>query len=287
MLLFFSITPVVASDKDVSKASPPAVDLSQLVGAPIPKNIKEIRLEKIDNSMGIVGLMLSTYPTRQGDPGILSVDESGEKSFLATNQQIVSRTGKTLTIKRPDAEPFRFRNWERPEGHDREGDSERFSYAGPLGGSGYQKVDAYYMHDAPGSFLVNPDNGDALYVQSGEDMVSVSRDYKRLMVMNNGMNPPFGILVAGLRQQGHGIELQCQASRDKERKPKIIPFFSGWHVEPYVGFDVVLLVQQLGFESDTRYEAVPVKFNHKDSKWHVSVPEPQRFVKSTGLTCWQ
>jgi hypothetical protein len=261
--------------------------LSELVGAPIPKSRKAIRFGKIDNSTGAVGLALSSYSMRRGDPGILSYDESSEKSLLAANRQFVSRNGKSLTIKRRNGEPFRFRNWEKPEGLDHDGDSASFLYAGPLGGSGYQKVDAYFMHDAPGSFLLNPENGDVLFVQTGDDMVSISRDYKRLMEMNNGSNPHFGIVVAGLREQGHVIELRCQAGRDGNRNPKIIPFFTGWHVEPYVGFYIVLFVQQLGSGSDTRYEAVPIQFSHKNSAWHVLVPEPQWFEQSTGLSCWQ
>jgi len=279
--------PIDAAQTASVQLSPYAVDLSELVRSPVPQAIKRIQFETIDNKMGSVELMLGAYPRRAGDPDILSGNKQNEASLLAANRQVAVRTGDTLTIRRKNDKNFVFRSWSKPGGVDHEGDGETFVYGGSLGNSGYQMVDAAYIHDSPGTFLLGPGGGDALFVQSGSDRVSVSKDKERLMVMTEGSYPAFGMMVVGLTPNGHRLEMRCQGSRDKLNSPKIIPFFTGWHVSPFIGFDVVLLVQQLGPEVNTRYEAIPVRFSAQNLEWHISVPEPLRFARSANLACWQ
>ena len=286
-LLSLAVCTPMYAVKTGAQVSPQAVDLYKLVRSPVPPVIKRIQFRTIDDKTGVVRLMLGAYPRRAGDPDILSGNNQNETSYLTANGQVVIRTGDTLTIRRKNEKNFVFRNWAKPGGVDHEGDGETFVYGGPLGNSGYQIVNVSYMHDSPGTFLLSPGGEDALYVQSGSDRVSVSKDKERLMVITEEPYPVFGILVMGLASNGHRLELRCQGSRDRVNRPKIISFFTGWHVPPFIGFDVVLLVQQLGGENSTRYEAIPVRFSAQNLEWQISVPEPQRFIQSTNITCWQ
>jgi len=277
---------VSAGELPSAESSPKAVNLSRLLDAPIPSNVRPIAFEQIDNSMGAIGLMLSAHPRGFGDPEVLSVGGKNDKALISANRQIVSRLGKALVIQRENGNSIRFLDWSTAGGSDHEGDSESFLYAGALGNSGYLKVDAFYGHDAPGSFLINPKSGATLFVHSGSDLVSVSKNHRTLMTMNSGLNPPFGILVVSLNEAGYDITVRCQGSGDRRTSPKIIPFFTGWHVDPFIGFDLTLMIQQLDSGTTPRYEAIPVRFSQKDSTWHVSVPEPQRFAQASRLACW-
>lgn len=284
MYWLFNTTVVSAIESASAQCSPKATDLSELLTAHISSKAKPIPFEKIDNSTGVIGLMLSTYPRRPGDAEILSVGKKKDNPSMSASRHIVSREGKALVIQRKDGKPpFRFLDWATQNGpNDDAGDSESFMYAGPLGTSGYLKVDLFYGRDAPGFFLVNPKNGDVL-LHSMSDTTSLSKDEKTLVVMNNGLNPPFSILIAALNKNGHSVDLRCQSAGNKA----IIPFFTGWHGDPHVGFDLVLFVQLSDSAPSPRYEAIPVRFSKKDSGWHVFVPDPQSFANSSALTCWQ
>jgi hypothetical protein len=284
-------TTVIAIESTSAQSSPEADIFYKQFRAPISSKAKPISFEKIDNRTGQIGLMLSArYPLRHGDADILSAGEKKDNPSISSSH-IVSRKGKSLVIQREDGKPpFQFLDWTKTVGAGQEGDSESFVYAGSLGNSGYLKVDVFYGHDSPGSFLINPKNGDALLIHTGGDLASLSKDEKTLMIMNHGLNPSFSILVATLNQSGHNITLRCRedvGDRGFRIRPKIIPFFTGWHIKPYVGFDLFLIVQESDNNSVPRYEAIPVQFSEINSKWHVFVPDPQRFVQSTALKCWE
>jgi len=286
VIYLFSIAiEVGANEIFLPKSSPEAVNLSRLYATPIPSNARQLVFEQIDNRAGAIHVMLSAYPRRNEDPGMFSDGSGIEKMLIAANSKVVSRSGNTLVIQREQGEAFRFINSSTAGRPDFESDGNSFVYDGVLGNSGYLKVDAFYGSDAPSSFLINPKNGASLYIE-GSDLVSVSKDSKRLMIMNNGVNPPFGILMVSLNEAGYEVVVQCKDIRYKRTGSKIIPFFTGWHINPYVGFDVVLLIQQMDSGAIPRYEALPVQFSLKNSTWQVAVPDPQRFTQSSVLACW-
>lgn len=270
------------------EASPPAIDLSALLNAPARVKSGSVAIDKLDDSTGAAGLMLgSLRGQNREDPDVVRWTNGSDQAQIAASPLLASRVGKTLLIKRRGAEPWRFVDWSRAPRPDADGDGETFRYAGPLGNSGYYKVDGFYEHDAPHVFLLNPESGAVLSVHTGDDHVLFSNSRNQLIVMNSGLNPPFGVVVAGLNAQGHEIELHCQAGMIRNRNARIIPYFAGWHKARSIGFDLVLLVQQPEAGAPARYEAVPVRFSQQHSRWRVQVPEPERFRANTGLACTQ
>jgi hypothetical protein len=284
LLSLILATPIHGADEEaLSLESPVVINLSRLLKASSQLKTRTIPFEKIDDTTGVIELTLSRTPRRLGDPEIVSPGKknANEEALIALNHDVVSRTEKTLTISTKTGSPFKFRDW-RHVHKDADDDSQAFTYSGVIANSGLHKVDVDYQHDGPGSFLINPTSGKILYVHTSSDLTSISRNGQRILVMNNGLNPPFGIIVSALAKDGHGIELQCVGAAD--RKPKITPFFLGWYPDPHVGFDLLLKVQN---EGSGIYEAVPVGFIQKSDGWHVSVPDPQRFVQFAKLACRQ
>lgn len=267
--------------------SPKAEDLSRVLIATTRSTTKKLTFETLDNSMDVMDRILSSYARRLGDPDVLSAGGRADKAQISANRKLVSRKGNLLVIGRPKGKQFQFRDGPAPGGYRREGTRDTFAYAGPLGTSGYHKVDAFSEHNARGFYLLNPENSAALFVHSESDLVSISTDQKNLMVMNHGLTSPFSLLVAVFDEHGVKIDLHCQSHVDGGIRQRIIPFFKGWHRTSKAGFDVVLLVQKLDDDPTPRFEAIPVRFNLKDSEWHVFVPDPQRFTRSTKVTCWQ
>lgn len=279
----FAISTLVysAEEHTLSIDDPSVINLSKFVGQRI--KIRPITLEKIDDSMGAIGLMLADQPRRWGDPEIVSPKkENDDKILVSRYRETVSRLGKTLTIVRQNGSPLKFRDWFEAASKTREGDGASFRYAGILPKSNFHQIDVHYEHDSPGSFFVSAGSGKIMYAHTGSDLVSISKNGQKLLVMNDGLNPPFGIIVSALAEDGHGVELACSGPANK--KPRIIPFFKGWHIDPYTGFNVVLLVET---DEQGTYEAIPVRFSKKNSEWHVYAPNPQRFVQLVSLSCWQ
>jgi hypothetical protein len=200
---------------------------------------------------------------------------------MAGRRGSVSRNGKILTIASRAGGPFRFRDWAKPATGEVEGDEESFIYAGMLRGVGYHKVDVHFGHDSPGSFLAHPRSGKVLFVHTEDDLATLSQDRRHLLVLNNGLNPPFGLVLAALRKNGPAVQLHCLT----EGAQRVIPSFRGWHASPAVGFDLVLVVRQ-PVEAES-YEAMPMRFIYLNNEWRALVLDAERLQQSTGLNCWQ
>lgn len=282
-LLAFCSTALGANEKGLSSASPRVLNLSKLLTVPPHPKAKNIVLEALDNSTGKIPLILKHSRAPQDDQTVLSVRMADEKSLILMHRDTVNRMNKVLSIKGQNNDALKFIDWSRAETNHQDGDGETFRYAGMLANIGYHKIDVSYLHDSPGSFLVSPKTNSILYVHS-DDLASIPTNSPLLMIMNNGLNPPFGIGIINLQKAEEHMKLHCQGRGD--RKPEIIPFFKGWHVAPSIGFDVVLLVEMTDAGSG-RYEAIPIQFTQDNRQWHVFVPEPQRFTKITGISCWQ
>lgn len=276
-----------AAQPALPSLSPNAEDLSKALISTHRPAKKKVTFEALDNSMDATDRILSAYARRAGDADVLTVGGKSDKALLAAHRNIAQRKGSVLLVGRPHKTVFQFRDGYPRGGNKTEGIGSSFVYAGPLGTSGYHKVDAFSRHEPPGAYLVNPENGVALYVRPESDLVSISADQKMLAVMNNGPASPFSILIALFDPRGYSIHLQCQSHIDGGVRQRIIPFFKGWQRNAQGGFDLVLLVQRLDDELTPRFEAVPVRFSFRDAEWHVYVNDPPRFTRSTRLTCWQ
>ena len=257
--------------------SPKAEDLSRALISTTRPTTRKIVFEALDNSMDVIDRILSASSKRVGDPEVLSVGAAKDSALILANRKRVSRKGNLLQLSSLKGKPLQFRD----------GIGEAFIYAGPIGISGYHKVDVFNGYDAKGFYLVNPEKATALFMRTKPDLTTLAPDQKLLALMSNGLSSPFSILAATLKDGVYGIDLQCQSHLDGGVRQRIIPFFKGWHGNAGEGFDIVLLVQRLDDDPTPRFEAMPVRFSLKDSEWHVFVPDPQRFMRMAKVTCWQ
>lgn len=245
--------------------------------------IRPVSIETVTRQTGSVAPVLEKAEVRRGDPGVLAAGASKKEEArrIAGRRGSVSRNGRVLTIASRAGAPFMFRDWAKPATNEADGDEESFIYAGMLRGIGYHKVDVHFGHDSPGAFLAHPRSGKLLFVHAEDDLASLSQDQRRLLVVNNGLNPPFGLIVASLRRDGPAVQLHCLA----ESGQRVIPSFRGWHASPAVGFDLVLVVRQPG---DAQiYEAMPMRFIYLNNEWRALVLDAERLQQSAGMNCWQ
>lgn len=244
---------------------------------------RPVSIETVNKQTGSVAPVLEKAEVRRGDPGVLSAGASKKEEArrISGRRGSVSRNGRILTIASRDGAPFMFRDWVKPATSEADGDEESFIYAGMLKGIGYHKVDVHFGHDAPGSFLIHPRSGRLLFVHAEDDLASLSQNQRHLLVVNNGLNPPFGLIVASLRRNGPAVQLHCLA----EGGQRVIPSFRGWHASPAIGFDIVLVVRQPG--DPEIYEAMPMRFIYLNNEWRALVLDAERLQQATGMNCRQ
>lgn len=277
--------PAFAAEDTLSFDSKRVLDLSGALAQGAKRKLvaRPVDIDSANPQTGSVAPVLDRPEVRRGDPDVLTVvaGKSGEAQRIKARRGAVSRKGPLLTIGSRVGEPFRFRDWAQAATKDADGDEESFVYAGMLKGAGYHKVDVHFGHDSPGTFLVHPRSGKLLFVHAEDDLASLSRERNRLFVMSNGLNPPFGFLVAALRKDGPAVGLHCLA----EKEGRVVPSFRGWHASPAVGFDLVLVIRQAG--DAEAYEALPMRFLYLNNEWRALVPDAERLLQATGLNCWQ
>jgi len=244
---------------------------------------RPVDIDTASKQTGSVAAVFERPEVRRGDPDAMgaAAQKAGEARRIAARRGAVSRKGALLTVESRKGEAFRFRDWTKAATQEADGDEESFVYAGMLKGTGYHKVDIHFGHDSPGTFLVHPRSGKLLFVHSEDDLASLSEDRTRLFVMNSGLNPPFGFLLATLRDDGPAVRLHCMA----EGARRIVPTFRGWHASPAVGFDLALIVRKEGEQEI--FEALPLRFLYLNNEWRALVPDADRLLEATGLNCWQ
>ena len=183
----------------------------------------------------------------RSDPKVVGISDmyapKSEPARIDADKAAVSRDGQTLTVKPESGPPVVFKDWSVPADDQTEGDARHFMYLGKTAHNGFYRVEALYAHDSPGSFFVNPKNGKTLYAHNGVDTVAPSPDGKRMLVLNDGLNPPFGLVVAGVGHDEPAVELLCRCNATPQ-SGQIAPFFKGWHMSFYAGFDLVLIMEQ-------------------------------------------
>jgi len=196
-----------------------------------------------------------------------------ERQLLAAAADMVKRDGKRLVIKPTGAVPLVFVDWTQPTTPTGDGDSETHWYLGRLSGSGYQRVEVQFGHDAPGSFLVDPQSGKAAFVHNGSDVVALAPDGTRLLTFNAD-NSPFSLRVAALESGGARLELQCAAASDTSTAQ-----FKGW--QDAGTFDLVL--RPAGIRGQ---QAEAVRMTRRGGNWTAATADPQRLT-AAGFTCEQ
>jgi hypothetical protein len=272
-------------DKGLRFDSPGVLDLaerSQTVAHGIPVAVAQLAAS--DDAR------IFAAPVISEDPPLLrfSDDEYGcappsrrcslehEGKLIALDRAAVRRDGKRLTITPAGGAADVFVDWNQAATKNAEGDDETHWYLGRLPGSGYQRVEVRFGHDAPGNFLVNPQNGKVAFVHNGADLVAPSPDGK-LLVTFNSLNPPLSIRVGALGADGPRLALQCAAP---EGKTRLAPVFKGWH-----GANELDLVIEIG-EQGKAMPRLAISLAQRDGAWQLGAGDLQR-LESTGLACLQ
>ena len=285
LILLVAGAPGFAADDYLSFDSKRVIDLSGALTerSRLKFTKRPVSIETVNRQTGSVASVLEKTEVRRGDPGVMvaGASKKDEARRIAGRRGSVSRNGKILTIASRAGAPFLFRDWVKAATREADGDEETFIYAGMLKGIGYHKVDVHFGHDSPGTFLVHPRSGKALFVHAEDDLAALSQDQRRLLVINNGLNPPFGLVLASLRPDGPAVRLHCLS----EGGQRVIPAFRGWHASPAIGFDLVLVVRQPG-EQEV-YEAMPMRFIYLNNEWRALVLDAERLQQVTRLNCWQ
>lgn len=209
-----------------------------------------------------------------------------ERKKIARDKN-VRRSGKLLTIKPVSAPPIIFKNWSDLGNDQHEGDGESFLYMGKIPHNGFYRVDAYYTVGWPDSYFINPRNGQILYADISTDTVSFSPDGKRILVMRDSLNHPFGFLVANISNDTTTIELFCRCQNNPNIRNVIHSGLNGWHDPEYVGFDLLITVQQDSSNKLSPFILIPVRLSLQGDGWHLAAPDPLELKQATGLECSQ
>jgi hypothetical protein len=199
-----------------------------------------------------------------------------EGALLSASGGAVVRNGKRLAIQPASGNAAVFIDWKDAPSKDADGDEETHWYLGRMPGSGYDRVEVQFGHDAPGNFLVNRQNGKTAFVHNGADLVAPAPD-GRLLLTWNALNPPLSLRVAALDAAGPRLVLQCSASGEAEH---LTPVFKGWHGDG--AFDVVL---EIG-EQRKAMVRLALEASRKDGGWRLAAGDPGR-LERIGLRCTQ
>lgn len=226
----------------------------------------------------------------RNDPKVVGISDmyapKSEPARIEADKIAVSRDGQMLSVKAESGPPVVFKDWSVPAGDRTEGDARHFMYAGKTIHNGFYRVEALYAHDSPGTFFVNPKNGRTVYAHNGTDMVAPSPDGRRMIVLNDGLNPPFGFVVANLGPDAPAVELLCRCT-GASQSGQIAPFFKGWHMSFYPGFDLVLVVEHKASKKETAFIAAPLRVTLQSDGWRLSALNIADLERLTGLRCYQ
>jgi hypothetical protein len=182
-----------------------------------------------------------------------------EKTLLAAASS-VRRDGAAIDIKVGNSGSIRFVDWTMPTTKTADGDEETHWYLGTLPGSGYERVEVQFGHDAPGSFLINAKSGKVAFVHNGSDIVAPAPDGLHLLTFNVD-NPPLSLRVAVLDASGPRVELQCAAA---EKDEATSAQFKGWHAQ---AADIELTVKNK--------PPVALRIGHEGENWTAAASDPK------------
>jgi hypothetical protein len=197
-----------------------------------------------------------------------------EGKLIAAAGAAVRRDGKRLTVTAANGTTDAFVDWADAATKSADGDSGTHWYLGRLAGSGYERIEVQFGHDAPGNFLVNPRTGKVAFVHNGSDLVAPSPD-GALLVTFNALNPPLSIRVAALDADGPRLVLQCSAP---EGKARLNPVFKGWRDAR--AFDLVIEVG----EQRKAMPRLALELAEADGSWRLGTGDAARLA-TTGFAC--
>jgi hypothetical protein len=257
----------VGAGKAVAISALDGVDAARILAAPAHDE-NEPALRFSDDEYGCS--ILERGRPERGRPSRKCALEH-ESALIAAAGPSIKRAGKRLTIAPTGAgAALTFIDWKQPTTKSGDGDDETHWYLGRLPGSGYERVEVQFGHDAPGNFLINPRSGKVAFVHNGADLVSPSPD-GRLLVTWNALNPPFNLRVAVLDGDGPRVALQCSLARSAD-SPK--PVFKGWLDDSAFG-----LVLEADLPDKTAMpDATAVRIGRDVTGWKVAAGDAKRLA---------
>jgi len=197
-----------------------------------------------------------------------------ERKLLEAAGATAKRDGKRLTVTPASGVPVVFIDWTVAVTKSADGDDETHWYLGRMPGSGYERVEVQFGHDAPGDFLINPQSGKVAFVHNGADIAALSPDGK-LLVTFNTLNPPPSIRVAALDATGPRLALQCEAGQGSTH---VTPVFKGWHDAN--SFDLVF---EIGEQSKSMVR-LAMRLKQGSGGWQLAAGDGAR-VAQIGFSC--
>jgi hypothetical protein len=283
-----------AEDFRVSKTKYQVLDLSEIITYAPSKQIPKGRiiLQGMKSTQGLDRVLVKPSTKEIIQSG---VELKAEKALIADQNGTVNRAGRILNIMREFAPPFTFESFSNPGTREHEGDSQDYIYTGLLDKTGYHMIEVTYMHDSPGTYFVNPKTGSMLYAHTGDHTVYLSSN-DRLLVLNNSLTPPFGLVVANIADKDVTIELHCIShisSNPKMRahfegwNNKLSSEFNGWLKKPEVGFELTVNLPESAESVKQKKESIAMQFIRSSGQWHIFVPDKQESSLSSRLSCWQ
>jgi hypothetical protein len=246
--------------------------------------VSDVRIEKLGDA-DAAAILAMPKPDSQHPPLAFSediyrcksadvgCDRSHERALIAATGDVVKRDGKRLTIQPLAGVPIVFVDSKTASTSTADGDEEGHWYLGTLPGSGYHRVEVQFGHDAPGSYLVNPANGNVAFVHNGADIVVPSLGGSALITYNTE-TVDLSLRFAALDKTGPRIDLQCTGKPDDD---KIAVEFKRWRDETAFGLSLFP-------KGESVNDTIALRIAHTSGGWSVFASDPQRLAAS-GFTC--
>ncbi len=209
-------------------------------------------------------------------PASHDCSRSAERERIAASQGAAMRNGGTLTITTGASTSTVFKDWKMAESKSADGDGETHWYLGAMRGSGYQRVEVQFEHDAPGDFLINATNGKMLFVHNGSDIAALSPDGAALLTFDP-LNAPLAIRVVALDKNGPAIVIACQGHGDDRTKVE----FKGWRDAQGANFALVARAERSRLAHATAF-----RLQRVNGRWQLAAAAADA-LHSTGLSCRQ
>lgn len=283
-------------------------DLSEMTSNTPPKDLPKKSIVFIQEKNTAKMKSTTTLDKNQIEILECELNKKTENVHIAAHKDTVSRSGKTLTVSIPGRR-VALENYYKSGTPDEEGDSVEFIYSGTLEKTNYHKVEVEYMHDSPWMYLINSVNGSVLLANVGEHTVRRLND--RILLINNSLNPPFGIVLVHLSDLGHKVELVCRSHRSN-KSSRIIDEFEGWDDKlygkleswqngPEPKFQLLVKLPKQGASASKDSLLAPLQFLNSgvsdsnvvrmevtlvSGKWHIYVPKLGGGDLSSRLSCW-
>jgi hypothetical protein len=194
---------------------------------------------------------------------------SRERARIAGTGGLVARRGKRLEVTPTGAAPLAFTDWEDAGSRTAEGDKRWYWYAGTMPGSDYLRVEVHYGHDAPGSYLIQPQTGALAYVHHGDKVGAVAGDGAHVATFDE-LNDPHRVEIAAMDATGPRVEMECRF----EGAPR------GWRASTCGWLDAGRF--QLAWENEGGLRVL-FEMRVREKKWQVVVGAEKGVVE---MSCW-